>query len=124
MRSAVGFMPKRVLRTMLNLHHLISIKIATEKMEFVFVAFVYNIERGLNFASLGANTYTVTFEKLLCPLLACPGCMWRSPSLARICQNYSLGLDGRWRRLLSGEMEENLEVEQASASGIGFCAVL
>ena len=48
-------MPKGVLRTMLSLHHLILIKFATEKMELLFVTFVYNIEMGLNFASLGAT---------------------------------------------------------------------
>ena len=52
---------------------------------------------GLNFATLGENTYTVTFDNLLCSLLAVQAACSCSPSLVRIAKTTVLRLDGRWR---------------------------
>ena len=63
---------------------------------------------GLNFASLGENIYTVTFENLLCPLLAVQAKCSCSPSLTRILprrRSWGWRDAGGWR--LSGGIEEN-----------------
>ena len=92
-------MQKGVLRALLNLHQLIPIKKATEKIEFVyFVTFVYNIEMGLNFSNTRRkHVHGHKFYHLLYFLLAVQAACSCSPSLARIAKTTVLRLDGRWR---------------------------
>ena len=56
---------------------------------------------GLNFATLGENTYTVTFDNLLCSLLAVQAKCSCSPSLQRRSLGAGLTLAGGF---LSGGM--------------------
>ena len=63
---------------------------------------------GLYFASLGANTDTVTFDNLLCSLLAVQAKCSCSPSLMWILQRQqSWGRMDAGGRRLSGGMGEN-----------------
>ena len=105
-------MQKGVFRTMLNLHHLISIKIATEKMEIVFCNFRFIILKWV--LILHHSEQTCTRSHLT--TFYVPSSLSRlNVAVPQACRGVVLGLDGRWRVASCPEGWERTEVDKASA---------